>query len=127
MDEERKEKIGITILTTLGILFLPITLPIMWASDKIRFRDKIKFVDAVEAFWIYVLVCAFWVGIMYIVWKIIEACMISPFIVVSVAMLVAFILFVFVGIPYFFYLGINGIINYKNKKSEKVLDKTEEN
>lgn len=48
--------------------------------------------------------------------------MIDPIIVA----LIAFFIFVFVGIPYLFYAGINGIINYKNKKSEKVLDKTEE-
>lgn len=122
MDEERKEKIKFNIFPIVGLLFLPITAPIMWVIDKIHFRENIEFGDAVEAFWIYILLCLFWGGCAYGLWKLIEACMIDPIIVA----LIAFFIFVFVGIPYLFYAGINGIINYKNKKSEKVLDKTEE-
>lgn len=123
-NEERKEKIKISIFVfILGLLFLPITAPIMWVSEKIYFRIRINFGDAVEAFWIYILLCLFWGGGVFCLWKLIEACMISPIIVA----LIAFFIFVFVGIPYLFCIGINGTINYKNKKSEKVLDKTEEN
>lgn len=121
--EERKEKIRFGILAVLGLLFLPITAPIMWVSDKICFRERVNFGDVVEALWIYVLLCLFWGGCVYCLWKLIEACIISPIIV----LLIAPIIFVFVGIPYLFYVGINGIINYKNKKSKKVLDKTEKN
>ena len=119
MDEERKEKIQFGIMAVLGLLFLPITAPIMWVSDKIHFRERVKFGDAVEAFWIYMLSCLFWGVGVFCLWMIIEACIISPLIVA----LISCIIFAFVGIPYLFYLGINGIINYKNKKSEKVLDK----
>lgn len=123
MNEERKEKIRFGILTVLGLLFLPIAAPIMWVSDKIHFREKVKIGDSVEAFWIYILLCLIWGGCVFCLWQLIEACMVTPLIV----LLIAFIIFVFVGIPYLFCIGINGIINYKNKKSEKVLDKTEEN
>ena len=119
MKEERKEKIQFGIMAVLGLLFLPITAPIMWVSDKIQFRKRVNFGDAVEAFWIYMLSCLFWGVGVFCLWMIIEACIISPIIVA----LIALFIFVVVGIPYLFYLGINGIINYKNKKSEKVLDK----
>ena len=119
MDEKRKEKIRFGILAVLGLLFLPITAPIMWVSDKIYFRERVNFGDAVGAFWIYIFLCLFWGGCVYCLWKLIEACMITPIIV----LLIAPIIFVFVGIPYLFYAGINGIINYKNKKSKKILDK----
>ena len=123
MNEEQKEKIKFNIFPIAGLLFLPIAAPIMWMSDKIYFRERVNFEDAVEAFWIYVLLCLFWGGCVFGLWKIIEACMVTPLIV----LLIAFIIFVFVGIPYLFCIGINGIINYKDKKSKKVLDKTEEN
>lgn len=123
MEKERKEKIQFGIMAVLGLLFLPITEPIMWVSDKIHFRKRVNFGDAVEAFWIYVLSCLFWGVCVFCLWMIIEACMIAPIIVA----LIACIIFVIIGIPYLFYLGINGIINYKDKKSKKVLDKTEDN
>lgn len=127
MDEERKEKIKenikFNIFPIVGLLFLPIAAPIMWVSDKIYFRERINFGDVVEAFWIYIFLCLFWGGCVYCLWKLIEACMITPIIV----LLIAPIIFVFVGIPYLFCIGINGIINYRDKKSKKVLDKTEEN
>ena len=124
MDEERKEKIKFSIFTIGGLLFLPITAPIMWVSDRIYFRERVNFGDVIEAFWIYVLLCLFWGGCVYGLWKIIEACMVTPLIV----LLGAFVIFVIVGIPYLFCIGINGIINYKDKKNlKKVLDKTEEN
>ena len=123
MDEERKEKIKFSIFTIGGLLFLPITAPIMWVSDRICFRERVNFGDVIEAFWIYVLLCLVWGGCVFCLWKLIEACMVTPLIV----LLIAFIIFVFVGIPYLFCIGINGIINYKDKKSKKVLDKTEEN
>lgn len=50
MNEERKEKIKFSIFTIGGLLFLPITAPIMWVIDKIHFRENIEFGDAVEAF-----------------------------------------------------------------------------
>ena len=123
MNEEQKENIKFNIFPIVGLLFLPIAAPIMWVSDKIYFRERVNFGDAVEAFWIYVLLCLFWGGCVYCLWKLIEACMITPIIV----LLIAPIIFVFVGIPYLFCIGINGIINYRDKKSKKVLDKTEEN
>ena len=123
MNEEQKEKIKFNIFPIAGLLFLPIAAPIMWMSDKIYFRERVNFEDAVEAFWIYVLLCLFWGGCVFGLWQLIEACMVTPLIV----LLIAFIIFVVVGIPYLFCIGINGVINYKNKKSEKVLDKTEEN
>lgn len=126
MDEERKEKIKenikFNIFPIVGLLFLPIAAPIMWVSDKIYFRERVNFEDAIEAFWIYVLLCLFWGGCVYCLWKLIEACMITPIIV----LLIAPIIFVFVGIPYLFSIGINGIINYRDKKSKKVLDKVAE-
>ena len=80
MDEERKEKIKenikFNIFPIVGLLFLPIAAPIMWVSDKIYFRERINFEDVVEAFWIYVLLCLFWGGCVYCLWKLIEACMI---------------------------------------------------
>ena len=116
MDEKRKEKIKenikFNIFPIAGLLFLPIAAPIMWVSDKIYFRERVNFGDVIEAFWIYVFLCLFWGGCVFGLWKIIEACMITPLIV----LLIAFIIFVFVGIPYLFCIGINGIINYKDKK-----------
>lgn len=60
MDEERKEKIKFGIFTIGGLLFLPITAPIMWVSDKIYFRERVNLGDVIEAFWIYVLLCLVW-------------------------------------------------------------------
>ena len=112
MDEELKDNIKISIVTTVGIVLLPIAAPIMWVNDKIYFRKKVKFVDVIKASLMYIFLCLSWGGLLFFITKVTEACMNEPFIV----LLVASIIFVFVGIPYLFYLGINGIIDYKNKK-----------
>lgn len=119
MDEERKDNIKFSIFATVGLLFLPIVAPIMWAREKIYFRKRVEFIDVIEASLMYIFLCLSWGGCVLFLWKMIEACMNAPFIVLSVAS----IIFVFVGIPYLFCLGINGIIDYKNKKSEKYFDK----
>ena len=114
MEKGLKEKIRFGILAVLRLLFLPIAAPIMWVSDKIRFRNKIELGDAFEAFGLYVLLCSFWgAG----VFCLIVGCIVKPFIVLFVAS----IIFVLVGIPYLLYFGINEVIDYKNKKSEKYL------
>ena len=119
MDEERKDNIKFSIFTTVGLLFLPIAAPIMWVSEKIYFRERVKFIDVIEASLMYIFLCLSWGGCVLFLWKMIEGCMNAPFTVLWVAS----IIFVFVGIPYLFCLGINGIIDYKNKKSEKYFDK----
>ena len=112
MEKGLKEKIRFGILEVLRLLFLPIAAPIMWVSDKIRFRNKIELGDAFEAFGLYVLLCSFWgAG----VFCLIGGCMVAPFIVLWVAS----IIFVLIGIPYLLYFGINEVIDYKNKKYEK--------
>lgn len=116
MEKGLKEKIRFGILEVLRFLFLPIAAPIMWVSDKIRFRNKIELGDAFEAFGLYVLLCSFWgAG----VFCLIGGCMVAPFVVLWVVS----IIFVLVGIPYLLYFGINEAIDYKNKKSEKYFDK----
>ena len=112
MEKELKEKIRFGILEVLRLLFLPIAAPIMWVSDKIRFRNKIELEDAFEAFGFYVLLCSFWAAGVF---SLIVGCMVKPLIVLWIAS----IIFVFVGIPYLLYFGINEVIDYKNKKSEK--------
>ena len=115
-NEERKDNIKFSIFAIIVLLFLPITAPIMWVIDKIHFRENVEFIDVVCAFCAYMFLCLVWGGGFLFGMKIVEIFEIYMTAPLTALMVVSSI-FAVVGAPYLFYLGINWIINYKNKKS----------